>query len=139
MKKHGLGKKEKLCSKRSVELLFGHNGADFSALAYPLRVLARHSPNRLSDAEVAFLISVPKKRLRHAVDRVTMRRRIREAYRLNREACALPDGLRIDVAFIYVADRLTPYASAERAVRRLLGAISANFSNQQPGGDESAQ
>ena len=137
MKKYGLGKKEKLCSQRAIEHLFSRSGTDFSALAYPLRVIAAGNSGRCSDAPVAFLISIPKKRLRHAVDRVTMRRRVREAYRLNRDCCPLPAAARIDVAFVYVADKLVSYSSVERSVRRLLGALGTHFS--KPAGDECAQ
>lgn len=111
----------------AIEQLFGRNGAEFSKLAYPLRVVARNNPRRHSDSPIAFLIMVPKRRLRHAVDRVQMRRRIREAYRLNKGACHLPEGLRIDLAFIYVADRLTDYAHVERAVTRLLSSLAAHY------------
>ena len=40
MKKFGLYKKEKLCSSRAVEILFGPGGAEFSNLSYPLRAVA---------------------------------------------------------------------------------------------------
>ncbi len=69
------------------------------------------------------MISVPKKRLRHAVDRVTMRRRIREAYRLARPLFPMPPGTRIDLAFTYVADKLRDYASIEHAMHKLLAKI----------------
>lgn len=128
MKQFGLYKKQKLCSARDIEALFVNPAAaEFSRLAYPLRVVARNNPSRGSDAPIAFLISVPKKRLRHAVDRVKMRRRIREAFRLNHAQYPLADGLRVDVAFIYVADRLTSYRSVERAVRRLLDDLSSKY------------
>ena len=74
-----------------------------------------------------FLITVPKKRLRHAVDRVTMRRRMREAYRLGREA--LTASVPVDIAFIYVADTITPYEPTRRAVSKILGRISATLAN----------
>lgn len=127
MKKYGLGKKDKLCSVRAIEQLFGAGGAEFSTLAYPLRALARTDNMRSSDAAIAFFISVPKKRLRHAVDRVAMRRRVREAYRLNRCNYPLPEGVRLDVAFVYVADRLKSYRSVERAMTRILGALAAHY------------
>jgi ribonuclease P protein component len=120
-----LYKKEKLCSVIAIEQLFGGNGADcHAALAYPLRAVWRENPRRSSDAPVQFLISIPKKKLRHAVDRVQMRRRVREAYRLNRHAYPLADGKRIDVAFIYVAKNLEPYAKVESAIHRLLKKIA---------------
>lgn len=128
MKEFPLYKKEKLCSVVAIEQLFGRGGADFSRLAYPLRAVARNNPRRHSDAPVAFLISVPKKRLRHAVDRVLMRRRIREAFRLNRAEFPLPQGIRLDLAFVYVSDSTAPYPAVVRAMRRILAALAANYS-----------
>ncbi|MDE5900884.1 MAG: ribonuclease P protein component [Muribaculaceae bacterium] len=119
MSRLGLHKAEKLCSATSIDALFASRGK--GALAFPLRMVWRSNPRRESGAAVQFLISVPKKRLRHAVDRVKMRRRIREAYRLNRQLTGpLADGLCIDVAFIYVASELRPYRCVEAAMRRLL-------------------
>lgn len=126
MIKTRLYKKEKLCSAVAIEQLFSRDSHTDGALAYPLRAVWRLNPRRSSDAPLCFLVSVPKKRLRHAVDRVAMRRRVREAYRLNRHDVALPDGVRIDIAFIYVASGLKPYQSVESAVRRLLEAVAAS-------------
>lgn len=137
MKKYGLCKKEKLCSVVAIEQLFGRSGAHFSSLFYPLRIVARNNERRSSDAPVAFLISVPKKRLRHAVDRATMRRRVREAYRLVRHRYPVDPTLRLDVAFIYVADGLRDYAAVERAMCRLLGALANKFNT--PPADECAE
>ncbi len=79
-----LYKREKLCSVTAIENLFARKEGNGSAMAYPLRAVWRVSER--NGASIQFLISIPKKRLRHAVDRVTMRRRVREAYRLNRNA-----------------------------------------------------
>ena len=122
-----LYKKEKLCSQIAISQLFGpesrqpdNAGQIHSAIAYPLRCVWRENPRRSSDAPVQFLISVPKKRLRHAVDRVLMRRRVREAFRLNHQEFPQPGSRRIDVAFIYIGNGTEPYAKVERAVQRLL-------------------
>lgn len=115
-----LYKKEKLCSTVAVEQLFMRGSDTTGALDYPLRAVWRPNPRRHSDAPVAFLISVPKKRLRHAVDRVAMRRRIREAYRLQRHLYPMPPGTRLDLAFVYVADRLMPYSAVHAAMGKLL-------------------
>lgn len=80
------------------------------------------------EAGVKFMISVPKKRLRHATDRVTMRRRCREAYRLNRHL--LPETPLADLAFIYVADKLTPYAMTDTSVRRILQKLALTIAPQ---------
>ena len=120
MKGLRLYKKEKLCSTVAVEQLFMRGSDTTGAIDYPLRAVWRPNPRRHSDAPVAFLISVPKKRLRHAVDRVAMRRRIREAYRLQRHLYPMPPGTRFDLAFVYVADRLMPYTAVHAAMGKLL-------------------
>ena len=120
MKGLRLYKKEKLCSKKAIESLF--EGADCRrGIAYPLRAVWRRTDSHPSVA-TQFLISVPKRRLRHAVDRVAVRRRVREAYRLNRSLLALPES--IDVAFLYLADSVLPSANIHKAMRRLLNEIS---------------
>ncbi len=136
MKGLRLYKKEKLCSTTAIETLFRRGSGTSAALAWPLRAVWRHNPRRHSDAPVAFLISVPKKRLRHAVDRVAMRRRIREAYRLARLEHPMPEGARLDVAFIYVADKLVDYQSVATAISRLLDRLA---DTPIPASDEPAQ
>ncbi len=124
MKGLRLYKIEKLCSPVAVDLLFSRGAGSSSAISYPWRAVWRVNPDRSADI-ARFLISVPKKRLRHAVDRVTMRRRCREAYRLNRSI--LPGSSRLDIAFIYVADGLLPYDRSAHAVKRLLGIIARSL------------
>ena len=97
-----------------------------SAIAYPLRAVWRVNSGRSSGSPVQFLISVPKKRLRHAVDRVQMRRRIREAYRLNRHSYLSDVTDNIDLAFIYIADGLKDYAAVEKSIHRILHKISTD-------------
>lgn len=132
MPTHRLYKKQKLCSPTAIDALFKREGADVaSCLAFPLRAVWRSNPGRGSDAPLQFLISVPKRRLHEAVDRVKMRRRIREAYRLQQFDCPLPDGSRIDVAFVYVSQRIEPYDKVSAAVEKILSAISESQKPQQ--------
>lgn len=128
MKGLRLYKYEKLCGVNSIDALFGpgarRGDAVHSVMAYPWRAVWRQAPEREGRCS-RFLISVPKKRVRHAVDRVTMRRRCREAYRLNRALIqSLPVGA--DIAFVYVADTLADYHRTERSVRRILSAINSH-------------
>ncbi len=135
-KKHTLRlyKKEKLCSVTAIDNLFavrhkGETATEGAAIAYPLRMVWRLNPTRLSPSGVQFLISVPKKKLRHAVDRVTMRRRIREAYRLNRHLIPLPEHVNaLDTAFVYVADRIVDSAHVHAAMTKLLRKASEAIS-----------
>ncbi len=85
-----------------------------------LRAVARNNPRRKSDAPVAFLISAYPKRLRHAVTVCACEGLIREAYRSQKGAYPAAPGLRLDLAFVYVADSLKSYASVAEAMRRIL-------------------
>lgn len=136
MKKYGLYKKDKLCSAVDIQALFAGGGADFSALAYPLRAVARDNSSRWSDARLKFLISVPKKRLRHAVERVLVRRRVREAFRLARPEFSLPGTCRMDLAFVYVGKGTASYHDIEKAVRKLMALLVEHISRPRDTDDK---
>lgn len=123
MKGLRLYKIEKLCSETAISRLFMRGSRDTAtALSYPLRLAWRVDRER-SVSCPRFLVSIPKKKLRHAVDRVTMRRRVREAYRLSRHL--IDRDLPVDLAFIYVADELLPYDRVLSSVRRLLERVAS--------------
>ncbi len=133
MKGLRLYKKEKLCSVKAIDALFAKDTPADSALAFPLRALWRDNAARTADCP-QFIIVVPKRRLRHAVDRVAMRRRIREAYRLNRDL--IDRTARTDIAFVYVAETLRPYAAVERAMHKLLKKIAAGANHHTESRDD---
>lgn len=142
MKGLRLYKKEKLCSLTAIERLFSpaQNGAgeNFSIMAYPWRAVWRKRDENDHRPKCAqFVITVPKRRLRHAVDRVQMRRRMREAYRLNRHL--LPDNRAIDMAIIYVAPKLTPYHKSEHAIQKIFNRITSTLSPSPTSSEENKQ
>ena len=101
----GLKKTERLCSKKAIDALF--TGTDSKSLsAYPIRIVYRHT----EEAGIRILVSVSKKRFRHAVDRNRVKRQIREAYRLNKhrldDIAQASSGM--DIAFIWLTDRHQP-------------------------------
>ncbi|MDD2961179.1 MAG: ribonuclease P protein component [Muribaculaceae bacterium] len=130
-----LYKYEKLCSRSAIDKIFKEG---YTIFAYPLRAsfIIKDSENGYNDAR--FLITVPKKKLRHAVDRVQMRRRIREAYRLSR-SLILPaldeNGKSIEIAFIYLSDSLKSYQSIETKIADLLNNIASAIANTKPQDD----
>lgn len=144
-RKLNMGKPEKLRHKALIDAAFTMGKTIYD---YPLRATYRIlSPQEMSDSfrldvpkgigAVQMLITVPKKKLRHAVDRVTMRRRIREAYRLNRlplrDAIEQnPEARSISIAFIYLHNDLTSYANIERKMRNILSKIAAKVERQLP-------
>lgn len=74
-------KEERLCSKKSLDLLF-KNGSSFLLYPFRLTFLFVDEPHKYP-AQV--VINVAKKRYKHAVDRNLIKRRTREAYRLQKE------------------------------------------------------
>lgn len=135
-----LRKEEKLRHRSLVEPLFT-NGK--SLYEFPLRMAWRVlTPEKLAASfkgpvperigKMQMLITVPKKKRRHAVDRVLMRRRIREAYRLCRkeilgEALQDPEVGTLSMAFIYIHNENLPYATIERKMRALLKKVAAGI------------
>ena len=125
-----LSKEEKLRSRTSVERLFSEGK---SIMAFPLRAMYRL--RQPGEAPAQFLITIPKKRIRKAVVRVTLRRRTREAYRLNRrkllhEPLAEQD-YGVDIAFIYLDSTPAPYRVINEKVTDLLKRIAAAAIEQQ--------
>lgn len=119
-----LYKHEKLCSRTAVNLLFSDGKSEF---AYPLRVVYRIVPGA-SAPGARFLITIPKKKVRTAVGRVLMRRRIREAYRLNRSViipALTAKCVAIEMAIIYLDRELKPYAKIEDRLRTALARIAS--------------
>lgn len=117
-----LYKKEKLCSKTAIDMLFTRREGNVCT-SFPVRAVWRINDKR-ENKNVQFLISVPKKRFKHAVDRVKLRRRVREAYRLNRLFLPLNENIAIDIAFIYIGSSIEKYEEIERAIVKLLQKIS---------------
>lgn len=121
-----LYKKEKLCSVTAINSLFdirqrGVTPQQGALIAYPLRMVWNANQNRTKPSGIQFLISIPKKKIRHAVNRVAMRRRVREAYRLNRHLVTLPQSIpALDIAFIYVSDQTSNSARIHASMVKLL-------------------
>lgn len=124
MKGLRLYKSEKLRSRTAVANLFG--GGSGATIAYPLRAVYRFHDTQ-GESPAQFIITIPKKKIRHAVDRVLLRRRTREAYRLNRNLLfpALGEAaLCVDIAFVYLSSEQAPYNVIEAKMQELLRRIS---------------
>jgi ribonuclease P protein component len=113
-------KEERLCNKKLIDGLF-HNGSSF--LCYPYKVSWM-----LTDGEQQFpvqiVFSVAKKRYKRAVDRNLVKRRMREAYRLNKQA-QLYDvlngaGKKLVLSISYIGKEISPYEFFEKKMLKLL-------------------
>lgn len=115
-------KQEKLSSRKEIDRLFKEGRA---FLAYPLRV--QYSFHGFEeDVPARALFSVPKRRFRRAVMRNRLKRRTREAYRLNK--AGLFDVLRNSrtsarVAFIFVGQEEVDYHVIEKGMKKALARL----------------
>ena len=120
-------KEERLCNKKLIDELF-HNGSSF--LCYPYRVswLAVAEAN---ESPVQVLIAVPKKRYKRAVDRNLLKRRIREAYRLNKQEYlyAMLSEAQKNIVFSigYIGKEIEPYDLMEKKMLKLLRQLSTEI------------
>ena len=82
VKRFGLGRREKLKSRKEIEMLF----TEGQTIAFtPLRVLYRFSPAP-GRANMKIAVSASKRNFKKAVDRNRIKRLIREAYRQQKES-----------------------------------------------------
>lgn len=118
MKLFTFPKAEHLCSQLDIERLF--QAGSHSMTAYPLRVVFREV-SHTSGPAVKVLMSVSKRRFRHAVDRNRAKRQLREAYRLRKSLLEeLPEGKGLHLAFLWISDAPASSEQVERRMNSLL-------------------
>lgn len=126
--RYTLNKSERLCSKKLIERLFG--GGNKSFPTFPIRVVYMSlEPEEENVADVSILISVPKKRFKHAVKRNRAKRQIREAYRHHKhlllQALQTSEKPRkIVLAFIWLDNKLHSSEEVDYKVKKLLQHIA---------------
>jgi ribonuclease P protein component len=114
---------ERLRSFGAVRRLFQQGGGGF---VYPFRYVVFAECDECFSVEVLF--SVPKKNHKRANVRNLLRRRTKEAYRLNKGELtrfANEKGVELDIALIYSTKDLLPYKTIENALRRILADIAS--------------
>jgi ribonuclease P protein component len=123
-------KSERLCSKILIDKLFSEGRKNYS---YPLKALwiIQKLPELVS---VQCLISVSKRRFKRANKRNLLKRRIREAFRLNKnqlQQCAESHGLQFALIILYNTDELHNYQLIEERLKELLAEIISEINSMQ--------
>ncbi|MEG1587449.1 MAG: ribonuclease P protein component [Bacteroidales bacterium] len=130
--KFTLSKSERLCSKNSIDLLFS-KGSSF--VVFPFRIVYTLLDDAQQDSRAAMFVSVPKKKFKRAVKRNLIRRRVKEAYRLNKHL-VLPvleeNNLRIAIAFLYLDKEIRLYDNIESKMKDLLIQLGQKLKEDHP-------
>lgn len=112
-------KKEKLCSKILISKLFEKNQ---KFTKYPLRLMWIETALP-AKVPVQSVVSVSKRRFKKAVTRNLLKRRMREAFRLNKNELynlLNAENKQLALMFIYQSNDILPFLDIEKAVIFLL-------------------
>lgn len=113
---NSLTKSERLHSFGAIRRLFQEGQGGF---VYPFRYVLYVEPSEQS--EVSILFSTPKKYHKRANKRNLLRRRMREAYRLNKQMLTSALGaVRVEMAIVYTTKTVHDYKSIENGVKKIL-------------------
>lgn len=121
--RHTLPREQRLRSKRLIDRLFVEGESGF---CHPIRYVVLRETS--TQPEVCVLVSVPKRHHKRAHTRNRLKRRLREAYRLQKEPLreqALRRGERIVLGLLYSGREESDYALIERSVGRILTLLVA--------------
>lgn len=114
-----LSRTERLRSLGAVRRLFEQGESGF---VFPFRYVWFAEADTLPTVEVLF--SVPKRLHKRANKRNLLRRRTKEAYRLQKTLLASCETVNLDLALIYSSKEVLPYKTVARAVRKILETLA---------------
>jgi len=114
-----LQKNERLHSKKSIKELFDKGSSFF---LYPFKVIHLTCDGASTETNQV-LFSVSKRKIKKAIHRNLVKRRIKEAYRLNKSLIS-SSVTKNTIALIYVASELESFHTIQNKVQRILKKIA---------------
>jgi ribonuclease P protein component len=122
MGKFSFSKEERLHGRKNIQELF-EQGSYFYLHPFKIIYLRQQAAHR-SFSQI--LVSVPSRSFGRAVDRNTLKRRIREGYRLNKEKLTAGN---FQIAYIYMAKEILPSKVIHQKISESL--VSLNNRNEK--------
>lgn len=126
-----LPKSDRLYADKLIKELFNEGSSFF---LYPFKVLF-YVKGQSDNGTGQVLFSVSKKKIKKAVGRNLVRRRIKEAYRLNKSLLEL-QGKQISIGLIYVSSDLMEFAEIQPKMISILKKLSQILSQNNPENDK---
>ena len=125
MPNYTLPRSERLRSLKAIRRMFGEGRGGF---VYPYRYIwiADKQEGVAEGRGIEVMFSVPKKFHKRANKRNLLKRRTREAYRLNREELCeriSQAGVEVNLAFIYSTKEVHSSKTIENAVQKILAQV----------------
>lgn len=122
-------KRERLSKKKLMDELFA-KGKKFNV--YPFKVI--YLPvNNNPDSPAQFGISVPKRKIKTAVERNLIKRRVREAYRLNKKGLyqtLIAEKKSLIFMLLYLHEEKKDYADLENKIKLILERLISVLSEE---------
>ena len=123
MKPLSFPKKERLKSNKAIEAIFYHGNSVFSFPIMAKFTLVTKTSN-LEPLQSVFV--VPKRRIKKAAHRNKIRRRIKEAFRLNKEVLknwADLNNTNVSLALVFVSSEMLTFQIIEDSVKKIIEQI----------------
>ncbi len=119
---------ERLKSRKQIALLFEEGQSTF---VFPFKIVYIIQPRAKEGWPLSFTVSVPKRRFKKAVQRNLIKRRTKEAYRLNKaelQENLMSKNIKISLIFIYLDSEVKKFAVIEKSIKHHLNALQTQIS-----------
>lgn len=128
--KYTLKSFERLKSQKTIGDLF-NSGRD--QYVYPFKLLFLiEDKTETDDWPLKFSVSIPKRRFKSAVDRNLLKRRTREAYRLNKlslQETIIHSAFKVSLMFIFLEKEIKNYDVIEKSIKKHINEINRKVIN----------
>lgn len=115
-------KTERLKKRKFIEALF-KKGKALSYFPFKCIFILENTERQISSLRTQFGISIPKRKVRQAVQRNLLKRRTREACRLHKvplNELLIQKNARLNIFLIYQSSTIEPYTKIVKAVEELI-------------------